>query len=328
MYGGAGTIGKSGVLGISAATNQAVASILPNPAAYDSDFLHFQVVHLRGQWMQFSQGNRKDPNINKSVVEDMLVWLPSLPYQKQIAARLKTQLAAVETARKAALAQAIDVEALQQAIYREAFVAFENAECVPLASIADIQLGKMLSPKAKTGNEASFLYLRNQNVQWGQFNLADLATMQFTERERAKFSLQDGDLLVCEGGEPGRCAVWRAGRTDCYYQKALHRVRPHAGKADSDFIGLWLRHQAFMGAFEDQNAKTTIAHLPLVRLAQLTVPRLPLPEQQRIVADLKQRLAALERMRTSAQAQLADLEALPARLLAQAFDSTDKEVSP
>jgi hypothetical protein len=63
-------------------------------------------------------------------------------------------------------------------------------------------------------------------------------------------------------------------------------------------------------------------------LAQLTVTRLPLPEQQRIVADLKQRLAALERMRTSAQAQLADLEALPARLLAQAFDSTDKEVSP
>ena len=72
MYGGAGTIGKSGLLGIEAATNQAVASILPNPAVFDPEFLHYQLMHLRGEWMQFSQGNRKDPNINKSVVEDML----------------------------------------------------------------------------------------------------------------------------------------------------------------------------------------------------------------------------------------------------------------
>jgi type I restriction enzyme S subunit len=129
---------------------------------------------------------------------------------------------------------------------------------VPLREVASIQLGKMLSPKAKAGVEA-YPYLRNQNVQWGRFELHNLATMDFDHRERAKFELQYGDLLVCEGGEPGRCAVWRGEVESCYYQKALHRVRPILGAADSDFLALWIRLQALTGTFEDQNAKTTIA---------------------------------------------------------------------
>ena len=189
---------------------------------------------------------------------------------------------------------------------------------ISLGSIAEIQLGKMLSPKSKTGVE-SYAYLRNQNVQWGRINLSDMAFMDFSERERQKFELRPGDLLVCEGGEPGRCAVWQSNLKDCFYQKALHRVRPHKGKADSEFLSLWIRHQAITGAFEDQNAKTTIAHLPLVRLEQLLVPDISENEQRRIAARLKAQLAAVEAARIAAKAQLAEIERLPARLLAQAF---------
>src|SRR4051794_40289628 len=106
---------------------------------------------------------------------------------------------------------------------------------VPLINVADVQLGKMLSPKAKTGTHY-FRYLRNTNVQWGRIDTSDLAQMDFSDHERKKFELRFGDLLVCEGGEPGRCAVWRNEIADCYYQKALHRVRPHQGKADPDFL--------------------------------------------------------------------------------------------
>lgn len=189
---------------------------------------------------------------------------------------------------------------------------------VPLGSVAQIQLGKMLSPKSKTG-KSSFPYLRNQNVQWGRFVLDDLAEMDFSDRERQKFELRVGDLLVCEGGEPGRCAIWTGEVTDCYYQKALHRVRPHAGVADAEFLSLWIRHQAFGGAFEDQNAKTTIAHLPLVRLEQLLVPAISVEEQRRIAARLKAQLAAVEEARMTAHTQLQEIELLPSRLLAQAF---------
>ena len=110
---------------------------------------------------------------------------------------------------------------------------------VPLREVACIQLGKMLSPKVKTGKE-SYPYLRNQNVQWGRFDLVDLAVMDFNARDREKFELQYGDLLICEGGEPGRCAVWRGEIKNCYYQKAIHRVRPKPGAADPDFLAQWI----------------------------------------------------------------------------------------
>ena len=190
---------------------------------------------------------------------------------------------------------------------------------VTLGSIADIQLGKMLSPKAKTGDSPQ-PYLRNQNVQWGRVDVSDVAVMDFSEREQEKFALKKGDLLICEGGEPGRCAVWQGEIEPCYYQKALHRLRPHAGIADAEFLSLWIRHQAYTGAFEDQNAKTTIAHLPLVRLEQLPVPDLNLAQQQQMAKALRERLAVVEEARRAAQAQLDEIRQLPARLLAQAFD--------
>ncbi len=194
---------------------------------------------------------------------------------------------------------------------------------VPLGSIAEIQLGKMLSPKSKTGVE-SYPYLRNQNIQWDRIDLSDLALMDFSERERQKFELRPGDLLVCEGGEPGRCAVWQGELRDCFYQKALHRVRPHKGTADSEFLSLWIRHQAFIGAFEDQNAKTTIAHLPLVRLEQLLVPDISEDKQHRIAARLKAQLAAVEEARQAAQAQVNELDVLKTLALSDVFSRVEE----
>ena len=74
---------------------------------------------------------------------------------------------------------------------------------VRLGDVCHIQLGKMLSPKSKTGRNPR-PYLRNANVQWGRFELATVSQMDFDEREQEKFALRPGDLLVCEGGEPGR----------------------------------------------------------------------------------------------------------------------------
>jgi restriction endonuclease S subunit len=193
---------------------------------------------------------------------------------------------------------------------------------VPLVSVADVQLGKMLSPKAKTGS-SYYPYLRNTNVQWGRIDVSDLAQMDFTEAERKKFELCFGDLLVCEGGEPGRCAVWRDDVPGCYYQKALHRVRPHKGKADSEFLSFWIRHQAITGAFEDQNAKTTIAHLPQIRLEQLPVPDVGVTEQRHVAAYLKAQLAEVETVRRAVQVQGQDTALLRIRLLKETLATLD-----
>lgn len=130
MYGGEGTIGKSGVLMIESATNQSVASILPNDKVFDSDFLHYQLVFHRKTWMKFSQGNRKAPNINKRIVQEMEVWLPDLSVQKKIANEIRSQMIIAETATKAVRKQQLEVDALANSIIYSSISRQGSKSCV------------------------------------------------------------------------------------------------------------------------------------------------------------------------------------------------------
>jgi len=189
---------------------------------------------------------------------------------------------------------------------------------VALEEVASVQLGKMLSPASKTGRQP-FPYLRNQNVQWNRLDLRSIATMDFTPAERTKFALQPGDLLVCEGGEPGRCAVWHGEIQDCYYQKALHRVRAKPDRLDIDFLRLWLWYQCQFGDLSRENSRTTIAHLPLNKLKSLLIPDIPVFEQRRICQRLWPRLEAIETAREALRVQINELGLMPGKLLAQVF---------
>lgn len=87
MYGGAGTIGKSGVLGVASTINQSVFA-LPPVAGIDSEFLHTYVITVRSQWMSFAGGLRKDPNINGQIIKKMVMPVPPLPEQSRIVTRV------------------------------------------------------------------------------------------------------------------------------------------------------------------------------------------------------------------------------------------------
>lgn len=163
----------------------------------------------------------------------------------------------------------------------------ESWAVVKLGDLFDTQLGKMLSQKARTGDDPKS-YLRNKNVQWGTIDTTDLLSMDFNERERRKFILVPGDLLVCEGGEPGRAAIWHGALRECYYQKALHRLRPKSDTISNAFLAHWLefalRYQDLYGV---AGASSTIAHLPEVQLKILQIPLLSRNEQDIIVESLK-----------------------------------------
>lgn len=167
-------------------------------------------------------------------------------------------------------------------------------------TLCEIRLGKMLSPAAKVGT-SPLPYLRNQNVQWSRFELSDIARMDFTDEEQQKFMLRKGDLLVCEGGEPGRAAVWGGEIEPCFYQKALHRLRPKNSLVDPHFLMHRLRLSAISGEFFDSHSKTTIAHLPLVRLATLRVAVPSLQEQERIAAMLNEQMASASALHSLAE---------------------------
>jgi type I restriction enzyme S subunit len=95
----------------------------------------------------------------------------------------------------------------------------------PLAHVAQFRLGKMLDDKKNRGDLLP--YLANVNVRWGELDLHDLREMRFEYDEMDRYGLKYGDIVMCEGGEPGRCAIWKEPVPGMMIQKALHRIRPH-----------------------------------------------------------------------------------------------------
>ena len=157
-----------------------------------------------------------------------------------------------------------------------------------LADITSSRLGKMLDTKQQTG-ECSYPYLANFNVQWFRFNTENLNQMDFNEEDRIEFELQNGDLLVCEGGEIGRCAVWHNEIQPCFFQKALHRVRCNRQIVHPDYLGWWFKYNCDHDGFATiAGAKATIAHLPGVKLKQLRVAIPPLELQEQFAAFVEQ----------------------------------------
>ena len=160
--------------------------------------------------------------------------------------------------------------------------------------IAQTRLGKMLDGVKNKGELVP--YMRNVNVRWGEFDLSDLQEMRVTTNELAELVVHDGDLFVCEGGEPGRCAVWRGGDRRLAFQKALHRIRPYDG-IESDYLARYLWQVAATGALSDLLTGTTIKHLPQIALQRIKVTVPPAAEQRRIVARLDALTARLARAR-------------------------------
>ena len=156
------------------------------------------------------------------------------------------------------------------------------------SDIATSRLGKMLDAKQQTGKNR-YPYLANYNVQWFGFELESLNEMDFDESDRVEFELKDGDLLVCEGGEIGRCAVWHNEVQPCFFQKALHRVRCNTNIVLPEYLARWFQFNCDHNGFSAiEGAKATIAHLPGAKLKALHVVVPPIDLQQEFISYIRQ----------------------------------------
>jgi len=149
--------------------------------------------------------------------------------------------------------------------------------------IADSRLGKMLDKKFITGQHLKY-YLGNSNVKWFSFDLNTLGEMDFDEDECIKFSLEHGDLLVCESGEIGRCAIWKCEKEDIYFQKALHRIRVDTKQIEQEYLQYAFFRYAMFGGFRNVTSKATIEHLTGEKLKQTFVPVPPFSLQNKFAA--------------------------------------------
>lgn len=150
---------------------------------------------------------------------------------------------------------------------------------VKLGTVIDSCLGKMLDAAKNKGEYEP--YLANLNVRWGDFDLDNLSQMRFESHEQERYGIKYGDLIMCEGGEPGRCAIWRDELPNMKIQKALHRIRPH-DCLDVRYLYYWFLLAGKIGWLNRYYTETTIKHLPGDSLKDVEIDLIDLPLQKGI----------------------------------------------
>ena len=159
-----------------------------------------------------------------------------------------------------------------------------------------VQLGKMLDAARNVGEQKPFL--GNKAVQWDRIDSSDLPTVPMSRADIEKYRLRAGDILVCEGGEVGRAAIWKAPLEECYFQKALHRLRP-IRSFDGRLLVAILRRWSDTGLLANYVTQTSIAHLPREKFVQVPIPHPPEAEQRAISSalnDMDALLGGLDRL--------------------------------
>lgn len=152
-------------------------------------------------------------------------------------------------------------------------------EKVMLGSVAETCLGKMLDRNKNRGSYQP--YLANINVRWGSFDLENLQEMRFEADENERYGLNYGDLVICEGGVPGRCALWRNQIPNMKIQKALHRVRVN-DEMDSRYVYYWFLLAGRRGALQQYYTGATIMHMTGQKLRTVIIDKPPLDIQNKI----------------------------------------------
>lgn len=170
----------------------------------------------------------------------------------------------------------------------------ESWEWVRYQDIADCALGKTKNPNQVEGELCQ--YLCSINVYWDSVRLNVLKEMLFSDTDKQKYSVEKGDMLICEGGEAGRSAIYEGNISPIYYQNALHRVRFYGGICTRFFLYQMELYKK-TGLLTDHIKGETIQHFVSTKLLNLPIPLPPLAEQQRIVAKIEELFAEIDKLK-------------------------------
>lgn len=185
-----------------------------------------------------------------------------------------------------------------------------------LPEVATTRLGKMLDKNKNEGIATK--YIGNINVRWNSFDLEDLKEILVSEREISELSILDGDLILCEGGVPGRGAVWRGGKNNLVFQKALHRIRFNDTVLPE--FGLYCVEDDFnSNKLATLYTGTTIKHLTGQALNTYPLRIPPLEEQHEIVSKVEVLLAKAAQAESQFIKSKVMLDRLIQSILAKAF---------
>ena len=209
--------------------------------------------------------------------------VPPLTEQERIVSELDLLTSIINKQKE----QLKELDSLAQSIFYDMFGdPIENPkgwEIKKWVELFDTRLGKMLDRKKQVSSDKLCPYLANINVKWGCVDLSALNEMTFSDNEIKEFQLEKGDLLICEGGEAGRCAIWNFENSNIKFQKAIHRARIKNNMINNVFTCYYIMFLKREGGLKDYISKATIEHLTGVKLNTVPVFLPPLSLQQSYV---------------------------------------------
>lgn len=252
--------------------------------------------------------------ISRKNLDKIQFNIPPLPEQEHIISRIEELFSQLDASVAELKTAKERLKVYRQAVLKEAFG--EVTTHTPFGEIIDARLGKMLNKEKYTGDFHK--YLRNINVRWFSFDLSNLLEMRIEADEIEKYSVSQNDLIICEGGEPGRCAVWDK-QDSIFYQKALHRVR-FLDNSNPRFYMYYLWFSAQSGQLCRYFTGTGIKHLTGQSLSRVIVPKTDRPTQDSIVAEIESRLSVCDSIENTVDTALQQAEALRQSILKKAFE--------
>ena len=166
----------------------------------------------------------------------------------------------------------------------------ETWEWVRLGTVFQHNTGKALNASNRDGEKLT--YITTSNLYWDRFVLDNLKTMPFTDSEVDKCTVQQGDLLVCEGGDIGRAAIW-ASNEPMRIQNHIHRLRAYVPVCTRFFYHLFYLYK---GAGWIGGKGIAIQGLSSNAIHNLLFPLPPLHEQERIVSAIDTALSIVQKL--------------------------------
>lgn len=330
MYGEGKTRGQVSELRFDSATNQACAAIVP----IDNQMKGFLKAYLKSNYYHIrtlAEGGNQ-PNLNLSKISQYIIPIPPIDEQVRIIAAIEKWFALIETLETAkedlqtsivqAKSKILDLAIHGKLVAQDPndepaiellkrinpkFAPCDNAHdtnqlpdswCwTTVGSIFQHNTGKALN---KSDSQVGLLkpYLTTSNVYWNCFDFTEVKEMHFKDSELEKCTITKGDLLVCEGGDIGRAAIWNYDYDICI-QNHIHRLR-----AKGDVCQILYLYVLMLYKWKDriQGKGIGLQGLSSGLLDKLVVPLPPYNEQQRIVTKIEELFAVLDEIQKSIEA--------------------------
>ena len=250
--------------------------------------------------------------LNSTLVKEIILGIPTLSEQRVITSFLDRQaahldaliskkerfIALLEEQRSALISHAVTKGLDPNVPMKDSGMEWlgevpENWFLVPLKRAFFVQLGKMLQSTPASSEDTLEPYLRAANIFWSGVDLNDVNRMWFSPYEKQQYNLKVDDLLVSEGGDVGRTAIWKGEIENCYIQNAVNRVRSK-GIHSTHFLFYWMYSLKHCGYIDMLCNKATIAHFTAEKVEQVNIILPPSPEQRTIAVFLDRETARID----------------------------------